>query len=1072
MNYYTLETHLEEISKQDAKYELLNSVWKLNKKTLTNALTAVNFNFPHYSLHESSHSDTIISNIESFLDEERIRRLEPTDTWLILMSAYSHDIGMVILQKTIEESLARNTLHDYLHTLVDESKDQDLKESAQLLLDIQNQKLAQNKSVFDIRRSITLITGEFFRRNHYVRSQEILSGKDEEFKQVLSNFYSDLIPNRLLHLLGEVAYSHGSNFSFILDTLQFESNGISRDKVHPRFVACLLRLGDILDVDDKRFNPISERLIDSKLPKTSELHKIKHASVKHLLIKPNLIQVTVDCPEIQVYRIARQWFDWLEKEVEDQYKNWASIAPSYLPNNPPTISTNGIKVLFQSKIPDPELMNLRFSIKPQKAIEIFEGKGIYEDSSFVFLRELVQNALDANKIQLWKDIINGNYNEILYDHLKQKYVNIDYNDKINIHSFILFPDDIPLQILKNYQTDLFISWAGNKKYLLIKVVDRGCGISRDDLLRMTTNVGESRSKDLYFQELKKTLPYWLKPTGAFGIGLQSVFLIADSFRVKTKADNDISYEVLFNSSKNGEYSIIKDSNIQFQRGTTVEVEISEEKYHDAFGSSFTFDIIDNFDYFSSDDSQYISKIEEYINTTFKNIKELNVYITDRGKVKSSKYSITNSEQVEPLLVINDNSDIQLRVFKTSKNSLLYFFDIKEILGSQLVLSILDNFNNLYTNHYKISYENFYLVRDIPVKDRFYKNHKIPYFAIKWNLLNPDSDKILNIARSKLIQETKQKHDKILIKNILPRILNLLYKCLSEDNFTNKLRSNNIDEQKILISLYHVCQTAKLNNIIFQFSESFKSLTFPSASIIYSDNTEPVSLFDFIHATKLSFLTSNTQYTSATNFDEFIIKYLDTIKKYSNSKLIILYKDYFETSIKGFKLSKIVKFDTDSPKDILTLLDYELNNNAICVDVDSSTRQQYLKAIFKINIEDKSFVRRQIINSIEPYHKVLAVSDIHYQYHLGYYDPTISYIISPFKTKNESDQLIEAYKNLISSSDNVSLAREIKNNNIEYLVPKKLSDWIIKNSSTKSSIDRLAILSAYSELIAEALILNQ
>ncbi|MGV3585798.1 MAG: HD domain-containing protein [Adhaeribacter sp.] len=572
MNYYTLETHLEEISKQDAKFELLNSVWKLNKKTLTSALTAVNFNFPHYSLHESGHSDTIISNIESFLGEERIQKLEPTDTWLILMSAYSHDIGMVILQKTIEESLAKNTLHDYLNTLVNESKDQDLKESAQLLLDIQSHKLAQNKSVFDIRKAITLITGEFFRRNHYLRSQAILSGKDEEFKKILSNFYSDLIPNRLLHLLGEVAFSHGTNFNFILEALQKESNGISRDKVHPRFVASLLRLGDILDVDDKRFNPVSERLIDSQLPKTSELHKIKHASVKHLLIKPTLIEVTVDCPEIQVYRIARQWFDWLEQEVEDQYKNWSSIAPFYLIGNPPTIAPNGIKVLYQSQVPDPELMNLRFSIKPQKAIEIFEGKGIYEDSSYVFLRELVQNALDANKIQLWKDILNGNYNEILYEHLSLKYNSIKIEDKKDIHKFIIFPDDIPPQVIKNYQTDLFITWTDNKKGIIIKVVDRGCGISREDLLRMTANVGESRSKDLYFQELKKTLPYWLKPTGAFGIGLQSVFLVADSFKVKTKADNDISYEISFNSSKNGEYSFIINSNMQYSRGTTVEVD--------------------------------------------------------------------------------------------------------------------------------------------------------------------------------------------------------------------------------------------------------------------------------------------------------------------------------------------------------------------------------------------------------------------------------------------------------------------------------------------------------------------
>lgn len=741
MNHYTLERHLEEVCRLDRKFELLDSVWKLNKKTLISALSAVTFNFPHYSLHESSHSETIIINIESFLGEDRIRKLEPTDTWLILMAAYSHDIGMIILQKTIEESLAKNTLQEYLTSLIEQSRDKDLKEAASLLLNIQKHSLPPDKSVFELRKSITLITGEFFRRNHYIRSKDILSGKDEDFRRVLSNFYSDLIPNRLLHLLGEIAFSHGTSFDYILESLQFESNGISRDKIHPRFVASLLRLGDILDVDDKRFNPISERLLDKQLPSTSELHKIKHASVRHLLIKPNIIEVTVDCPDIQVYRIARQWFDWLEHEAEDQYRNWSFLAPDYLTGHPPTIAPNGIKVLYKSVIPDPELMNLRFTLKPQKAIEIFEGKGIYEDSSYVFLRELVQNALDASKIQLWKDILNGNYTEIIYAHLKQKYHYIEYSEKANIHRYINFPDDIPTQVLQNYQIDLIVDWADQtKKEILIKVIDKGYGISREDLLRITNNVGDSRSKDLNFIDFKKTLPYWLKPTGAFGIGLQSIFLVTDSFKVKTKSDSDIAYEIVFNSAKNGEYSFINNEKVHFPRGTTVEVIIPETRNDEAFGTSFSSEVIASFDYFSSDDSIYISKIEEYINKTFSYVKELNVYITNKKKVKSSIYSIADGEHLFFLHKNeNESKSIQLSLFKDTDNSIVYFFDVKERIGSQIAIRVLDNFQEIHDN-LKFDFNFLYLVRGIPIEDSFRGFRKVPFFDITWNLLNRPAGK--------------------------------------------------------------------------------------------------------------------------------------------------------------------------------------------------------------------------------------------------------------------------------------------------------------------------------------------
>ena len=46
---YTLEKHLRFLSSSDKDYELLYSIWDLNKKNLSQGLNLVSNSFPHYS---------------------------------------------------------------------------------------------------------------------------------------------------------------------------------------------------------------------------------------------------------------------------------------------------------------------------------------------------------------------------------------------------------------------------------------------------------------------------------------------------------------------------------------------------------------------------------------------------------------------------------------------------------------------------------------------------------------------------------------------------------------------------------------------------------------------------------------------------------------------------------------------------------------------------------------------------------------------------------------------------------------------------------------------------------------
>jgi len=1069
MNYYTLEFHLEKVCLENKEFEILDSIWKLNKRTLSSALSSINFNFPHYSQHETSHSNTIISNIESFLGEERIKKLEPTDTWLLLMSAYSHDLGMIVLNKTIEEALPDDTLSEYLKSLSEQNQDKDLKEAAKLLLSINKEPLPINKSIFDLRKSIVYVIGEFFRKGHAQRSKEIIEGRDSQMRELLSNFYSDLIPNRFLNLLSEISFSHGVGFEYLLNNLQYESNGISRDKIHPRFIASMLRFGDLLDVDDKRFNPISELLLDNSLPRTSELHKVKHASIKHLLITPASIEVTVDCPNAQVYRIARQWFDWLEDEVESQYRNWSIISPPDLNSLPPKINSNGVRVLYNSTIADADLMNLRFSISPQKAIEIFEGKGIYEDSSFVFLRELVQNAVDASKLQLWKDIVNGNYNELLYENLKDKYIELTIENKSKAKDYIKYPSDIPIEVYRNYQVDLFVNWADeNKTNILFKVVDKGSGISRADLLRMTQKVGESRSNDVAFQELKKTMPYWLKPTGAFGLGLQSVFLVSDSFVVKTKADNDISYEIVFNSSKNGEYSYIRNFNAISQRGTTVEVVVSEENFSTAFGNSYSMDIVFDYDYFSSDDSIQISKIEEYVNQTLIDIEELNVFITTKGKVKSSIYSILPSDYnkgVIPFISSITKDETKMSSFKDG-SFLSNFFDVSGNLGSQIKTIFIDNFDSIYSGNYELRYNHLYMVRDIAIKDNQYGFRLLPFCAMQWNLLNPDSDKILNISRSKLIQDVKHKHNEILLEEIFPNLLNLLWEAYTNDNFKAEVKNLGFDDENYNTALFHILQTSKIFELEREIPSVFNSCFFPIESIISKSSSTKVSFDSFLKCNEFTILKIGKEYNKKDSLDTYISSMLTEIKSNSETEIIALYQEYFSKHLIDFNLEKITTFLAKVDGMEIKLYKYsKTTQRNDCATMPPNLEKSYLKSLIHKSQRVRQ-IDRAIIPSLPEFHETLSVNNTRYSFNHNYNSEFSNYIISPIKDNSELGLVLELYNETISKED---LSKSIYENVIVNVVPDKLINWVIDNSTSNQIRTKENILKAYSDLLSEALI---
>lgn len=591
---YKLEKHLEDICNNNDTYVNLLSVWNINKKMCQDALSTIVMNYPHYTKHDSSHCEAIITNIEMLLGEDAIRVLSPTDTWFLLHAAYLHDIGMVIECRRIEENWGSKEFQDYLSE-TEKSSDDELAQNARFINSF-IEKWDKVEPVLSwpvrVRYAVTVLIADYYRRRHAEDSRSYIEDMRERFHIDLG--FNGLIQQRLIKLLADIAYLHTESREKILD-MDYQTNGFNSDYAHPRFLALMLRMGDLLDADNNRFNSTNE-LVFGAIPQSSKNHWEKHLSTRHMLITPDVIEYRADCGKPEIYRETRVFLIWLKEEIEFWALNWKNIMPDNIKGSAPRL---GKCELLLNGVPDIQgLSDLRFSISPEKAFEVIEGANIYEDQ-FVFLREVIQNALDACKIQMWRDISENRYRSWIEEKCQKEE---------------LQPFEINDEVFNNYGVDIKLC---NEDADQIKIIikDNGTGLSAEQLKKIC-NVGISYSGDKQRKEEINSMPQWLRPTAGFGIGLQSIFLIADEFEIFSKASGAEEIHAKVTSRRKNGYVQVAKSNILKEQGTEIHISISRDTDFRYSYAGNTYDYVTKrFDPFSKESDVLYYKIWDELRET-------------------------------------------------------------------------------------------------------------------------------------------------------------------------------------------------------------------------------------------------------------------------------------------------------------------------------------------------------------------------------------------------------------------------------------------------------------------------
>ncbi|WP_441290050.1 HD domain-containing protein [Sorangium sp. KYC3313] len=540
---------------------VLQAQWAYDRRLVADALQVIGRTFPHFSRHDASHSNTILVQLARILGPARVETLSATDLWLLLEAAYQHDIGMVVTERQAAEWLRAPEFAAHLERMR-HAEDRELSEAAKLISCLPELKSHTPDWPLVVRRALTLVLADFGRQHHARNAERIV--RDPVGTIGLLSPRTPLIPDRLFRILGAVCAHHGRSFDETMRLPEREA-GVGTDDAHPRFVACMLRLGDLLDIDNGRFCPVMMTSF-GQLPPSSVAHVEKHASILHLDIGPARIDVETECDNYASYEATEQWLGWLREELKDQMARWVEIVPASGFGALPSLGRISARLLRHIELEPGR--RPRFEVEREAILNLVKGSNLYADP-FSCVRELLQNGVDATILRLWREKWSRRRANL------EKFEPRDLKDALRT-----WPIRVRIERLKSKKNEDKVRWR-------VSIKDSGIGISFDEI-QYLQRVGGSSKNTRRLREVA-SMPEWMRPSGTFGIGFQSVFMCTSEVVLTTRHhESHKAYRIALRSGRDlgtdGLYiqSIEDEASLRMKIGTKVEFDIEVERLPSRF----------------------------------------------------------------------------------------------------------------------------------------------------------------------------------------------------------------------------------------------------------------------------------------------------------------------------------------------------------------------------------------------------------------------------------------------------------------------------------------------------------
>ena len=291
----------------------------------------------------------------------------------------------------------------------------------------------------------------------------------------------------------------------------------------------------------------------------------------------------------------------------------------------------------------------------------------------------------------------------------------------------------------------------------VEITDNGIGMTKQDLLFLSKTGSSDKNNEK--KELIDSVPEYLWPSGTFGIGFQSVFLLTDCVEVETRKINKDYYvrAKMYNPSGNDEGAILiqtlYDENVHF--GTTLRFEFEDINCGERL--------------IRSDDKYTFSKFRSFDFAKNKHVNLLGMKVMDEVARFASGTFVDIDFYIE--------GDKKNYIFSKEK---VNFCDIDEETGIQLYIEQKDvNYYDGSTIYYRNQ-----CIRDY--------SPRIPFLKCHVNILTGSAKNVLTLNRDGV----RQNYRSILYSDIKKTIFkHLLKKFDTYEPITKQLASMYLESNK-------------------------------------------------------------------------------------------------------------------------------------------------------------------------------------------------------------------------------------------------------------------------------------
>lgn len=434
------------------------------RKLISIEVSRINLLFPEYTPHdEQYHLKRLFYVADQMLGNDIIDNMNATELFLLSISLYGHDWGMAINEDEKTHILSDcNDFSSFSANLLDDEKAR-IKEFCKLK-NIENGKIELDD------------WQEYVRLTHAFRSGKRIRRYFESVSSGVAEFAS------------RICEGHWLDFGIIDDHTSYPTDAsIHRETVNVKALTIYVRLIDLLDLGEDRTPFILWKFVAPR-NKFSKLEWGKHRALQPVTFPKyqslRSIQIDGSTDDQNVYMSIMD----LKRYVDEQFRHCSDIL-NRINHSYHKLDISHIDWRIASRGFEP--VAIQFEFDRNRMFDIL-GDEIYHSNPYVFVRELLQNAIDA----------------------------IDMRMEILKKRDVQFEPKIRLQIDEN------------QDHYIVQITDNGIGMDEYIIRNYLTVAGKSyyRSSDFQKEGLK------MDPISRFGIGVLSCFMTSEYIEVQTFKD--------------------------------------------------------------------------------------------------------------------------------------------------------------------------------------------------------------------------------------------------------------------------------------------------------------------------------------------------------------------------------------------------------------------------------------------------------------------------------------------------------------------------------------------------------